>query len=79
MFLNVMSIAKTTIAKIKEATITTMAEFCNWDQVGQVTFFANSMYDSLKYKVILFIFFLIVTTTIGSFVIIRLNRSNRNV
>ncbi len=57
MFLNARSIAKMTIAKIKEATITTMAELCNWGQVGQLTFFANSMYDSLKYKAILFILF----------------------
>lgn len=56
MFLNPRSITKMTPAKIKEATITTMAELCNWDHEGQLTFFANSMYDSLIYKVILFIF-----------------------
>jgi hypothetical protein len=37
MFSNEMSIAKITMAKINEATITTTVEFCNCANVGQVT------------------------------------------
>jgi len=55
MFLNTMSIPNTTTAKITEATITTIAEFWSWDHDGQVTFLDNSVYESLKYKVNLFI------------------------
>lgn len=54
-FLNAKSITKTTAAKITEATITTIAELCSCDHVGQLTFLVSSVYESFRYDVILLI------------------------
>ena len=47
MFSNEMSIAKITMAKINEATITTTVEFCNCANVGR------SLYEPIRYKILL--------------------------
>ena len=43
-------------AKISEVTITTTALFCSSLHVGHVTLCNNSVYESLKYSFIFFIF-----------------------
>lgn len=57
-----MSIKNTTTAIIKEATITTTALFCSSDHLGHVTLCTNSLYVSLKYFLIFFIFKKIICT-----------------
>jgi hypothetical protein len=42
----------TVISNVATSTIT--VDCCNWGQEGQVTFSSNSLYDSRKYVVILF-------------------------
>ena len=42
-FSNVTSIARTTTAKMTEATITTIVELWSWGNVGYVTLFTSSL------------------------------------
>ena len=57
MFLKPKSITKMTPAKIRDATITNMAELWSCCHDGQLTLFTSSVYDSWRYNFILFIFF----------------------
>lgn len=45
----VISIANTIKAKITEATMTTIVEFCNCENVGQVTLLTSSLYEFFTY------------------------------
>jgi hypothetical protein len=60
------SIANITIAIIIAAINTKTALFCNSLQVGQVTFWVNSMYDSLIYSLTLAIFYLLYLQSTGT-------------
>ena len=52
----VISIASTIKAKITEATITTIVEFCNCAKVGHVTLLTSSLYEFLTYLNIILLF-----------------------
>jgi hypothetical protein len=58
MELEAKSMIQTIVVISTVATSTITVDCCNWSQEGQVTFSSNSLYDSWKYVVILFMLIL---------------------